>query len=292
MLNKHILRQIINRKRIHLILFAIMSIASLLSISVATAMPGKPSTGDKNQEFREKLRAIAAESLVSKYGIALGQCERHFMSSVIQLADEENEGAWTVKFIPKHDAARLGEYRITVSPQTLTSVNTTWTHDDHYTSPVDTISLDRPAWGSAELSYYDEVSERYVDALREIEAAYDNIDRAPLESKAVLSSLWVVAGYPENAFYGMPAGDDLSFAEARSLAEDALYERYSLKASDANRYAVYPTFYCQYDGENNLWSMVFMPSEECLEKFAYRVEIVSPSGNVDMCMKYSMDEIW
>lgn len=244
------------------------------------------------QALRDALRSVAANAITSTYGITPDQCEEHFMSSVMKREVDNESEVWIVTFVSKHDVERLGEYRVLFSSNKFASTDITWTHDGFYVYPTGAVSLDRQVWGSAELAYYDEVSHHYVDMLRETEALYGSIDKAPMESKAALSDIWTASGYPENAFYGIPDQNDIALADAQEMAERVLLETYSLRSSYVNGYIVYTTFYRHCDMESNLWSFVFAPADKDPKKRAYRVEITSPSGDIDLCMEYALEEIW
>lgn len=97
----------------------------------------------------------------------------------------------------------------------------------------------------------------------------------------------------------LPGADDLPYAEALSIAREAIFDKYGTPADELDAMGVYPDFYPGEEGYTANWEFYITPRRDTNIDLdhdfpapgEYRVYIDSPSGEVTYCNWY-IDDFW
>lgn len=185
--------------------------------------------------FRRSVQFEAAtaarQAIENRYGIQT-EWMYVFTEEVTQ-----TERGWTVRYTPI-SLDRLGVYTVQVSPEGVATAS--WMHDGADLETLKNQGFASEVWGAAQLEQYVEVWEAYVAAYY---AMHGTGERLTQEDWIAVDSILLQTGYsPGGALHVAPGEEDLTEAEAISLAKQAIRGKYGAEEAALEAYAVEAVF--------------------------------------------------
>lgn len=236
----------------------------------------------------------ADEALGKQYGLAAETLS--YFTPRLSFAQVAGEGTWLVDYEPIRTESlywieefrqKLGSYRVSLSEETGEVLSATWTNDGLLADGTDYTEQNfgaAPAWDARMIPWFAAFVQRVseLEALGMEQAGAEVME--PTVWQAEISALHRAAGFEDYSDVGVPGEGELSWEEAKAVAEEALMAELSLTQAEVDEMGWYG-LYRVGDGDRPVW--VFSISERAYVRGQfYQVEIDGRTGEVVSLIAY------